>query len=357
MARAARGVTEGMKGAGYYDAHSEYQRRIVTDSKATILKCVDALDLASMTGACTIADYGCGTGATSVQSVGMALRRLRERDLELPLHAIHADLVTNDFNQLFRNVAEGYASAVDGSIYVSAVGGSFFTQIIPSRAVHLGMCSNAAHWFRSQPKVEMPEGMFFSDARGAARKRLAQEAADDWLAFLEARAAEIVPGGRMLVQGIATVQGNDGTENVSAAELLQLMWEVVSAMAEDRLLDKSRLVSYIFPVYCRSKDEAIAPMLPDAPHEREFEVVSTEIAEIANPYWELFQRDGDAAAYARVYIQFVRAFAESTMMKHLFGDAPALCDEFFHRCETGIARDPLRGKYKSWILRLVLARR
>ncbi len=265
--------------------------------------------------------------------------------------------MTNDFNQLFRNVAEGYASAVDSSIYVSAVGGSFFTQIIPSQTVHLGMCSNAAHWFRSQPKVEVPEGMFFSDSRRAARKRLVREAADDWLAFLEARAAEIVPGGRMLVQGIATVEEEDGTEKVSAAELLQLMWEVTCAMAEDGLLDKSRLVSYIFPVYCRSKDEAIAPMLPGGPREKEFEVVLTQISKVANPYWELFQRDGDAGAYAQGYVQFVRAFAESTMMKHLFGDAPALCDEFFHRCEAAIASDPSRGKYKSWILRLVLARR
>lgn len=58
-------------------------------------------------------------------------------------------------------------------------------------------------------------------------------------------------------------------------------------------------------------------------------------------YWQLFQHDGDAAAYARIYIQFVRAFAESTMMKRLFRDAPALCDEFFHRCETAIASESL----------------
>lgn len=59
-------VTEGMKGAGFYDAHSEYQRRVVAEGTAAISKIVDALDLATVSGACTIADYGCGTGATSV---------------------------------------------------------------------------------------------------------------------------------------------------------------------------------------------------------------------------------------------------------------------------------------------------
>lgn len=103
-----------------------------------------------------------------MQSTGAAVRRLRERSRELPLHAIHADLLTNDFNQVFRNVAESYASEPGGPIYVSAVGGSFFEQIIPSRTVHLGMCSNAAHWFRKQPQVNLPEGMYFSNARRRA---------------------------------------------------------------------------------------------------------------------------------------------------------------------------------------------
>ncbi len=350
-----------MRGAGYYDAHSEYQRRIVAEGKAAISQMVDALDLASLTNVCTIADYGCGTGATSVQSVGAAVRRLRERSSGLPLQAIHADLVTNDFNQVFRNISESYAGEPGGPIYISAVGGSFFAQVIPSRTVHLGMCSNAAHWFRSQPKVNLPEGMYFSEALGAEREKLAQEAADDWLAFLQARANEIVAGGRLLVQGIATVKAQDGSEKVSAAKLLQLMWDVACAMADDGLLDKSLVVSYVFPVYCRSEEEAIAPTLPGAPLEKDFEAVSTEISEIANPYWESFQRDADAVAYASAYTAFVRAFAESTMMKHLFatgsGDAHALCNQFFDRFEAAIRSNPSRGRYESWILRLVLARR
>ncbi len=60
------GTTEGMKGGGFYDAHSEFQRRIVADGLAAIDAMVNAIDVAAVTnsgsGACTIADYGCGTG-------------------------------------------------------------------------------------------------------------------------------------------------------------------------------------------------------------------------------------------------------------------------------------------------------
>ncbi len=360
MDKGAPGTTEGMKGGGFYDAHSEYQRRIVAAGTAAIMQSVDALDLASINDACTIADYGCGTGATSVQSVGAAVRRLRERSRDLPLHTIHADLLTNDFNQVFRNVAETYAGTPGGPIYCSAVGGSFFEQILPSRSVHFGMCSNAAHWFRVQPQVDVPEGMYFSDACGAAREKLARQAADDWLAFLRARASEIVPGGRMLVQGIATVHDADGSEKVSAAALLQLMWQIANTMVEDSLLDRAILGRYLFPVYCRSKEEATAPVNIGGLLARDFGIVSAEISETGNPYWEQFEQSGDPAGYARSYTAFVRAFAESTLMKNLFassGKSSELCDEFFSRFESAIRQDPSRGKYEAWVLRLILARR
>ena len=279
---------------------------------------------------------------------------------KVPLHTIHADLLTNDFNQVFRNVAETYAGTPGGPIYCSAVGGSFFEQILPSRSVHFGMCSNAAHWFRVQPQVDVPEGMYFSDACGAAREKLARQAADDWLAFLRARASEIVPGGRMLVQGIATVHDADGSEKVSAAALLQLMWQIANTMVEDSLLDCAILGRYLFPVYCRSKEEATAPVNIGGLLARDFGIVSAEISETGNPYWEQFEQSGDPAGYARSYTAFVRAFAESTLMKNLFassGKSSELCDEFFSRFESAIRQDPSRGKYEAWVLRLILARR
>ncbi len=355
-------VTVSMKGDGYYDAHSEYQRRVIEAGAETIRTAVGALDLAAIPGALTIADYGAGTGATSVFAVANAMAALDSRDPGRPVFAVHNDLFANDFTRLFRNIAAAGGYLARGKVYAAAVGGSFFERVMPAQSVHFGMCSNAAHWFRKQPQVEMPEGMYFPQADGAVRGVLAGQAAQDWLAFLAARGAELAPGGRLLVQGIATVHDADGTEHVSAALPMHVMGEVASGLAAEGVLDRELLDRYLFPVYCRSRDEAIAPMAVGGALADVFEVVSATVDEVADPYWELFQRDGDAAAYARVYTEFIRAFSEASLMRDLFTPGAkvitpdVLCAEFFARFEAAVARDPAAARYRAWILRLVFKR-
>src|SRR5262245_13649086 len=353
-----------MKAGGYYDLHSEYQRRVIAGGDDLIRSATAALDLRSIAGALTVVDYGAGTGATSVQAMLTAIAAVRERDRDRPVVAVHNDVVTNDFSQLFRNVAApgGYLAVPGGPVYSSAVAGSFFTQVVPSSTVHLVMCSNAAHWLREQPDVQLEDGMYFSDARGAARARLAEQAAGDWLAFLGSRAAELAAGGRLGVQGIATARSYDGAERVSASRLLRAMWQVADKLADEGLLARDVLERYVFPVYCRSLEESLAPVRNGGPLAGAFEAVSHAVDEVPSPYWEAFRRDGDAAAYAENYVQFVRAFAESTMMKHPFtpgaaGVHPAgLCETFFDHLRAATAADPAAGRYEAWVLRLLFAR-
>jgi cyclopropane-fatty-acyl-phospholipid synthase len=357
--RAHDATTEGMGAKGYYDAHSEYQRIVVEGGDETIRSAVAGLTLPENATAATIADYGAGTGATSVHAMGTAIAALRERSPGLPLLAVHNDVVTNDFTQLFRNVAGdgGYLDAPGAPVYPAAAAGSFFTQVLPAETVHLGMCSNAAHWLREQPHVFTPEGMYFSQA-GDATAELAAQAARDWLAFLDARAAELAPGGRLVVQGIGT--SPDG-EHVSADRLLRVMWRVAVSLAGDGLLDRGALDDYVFPVYCRSSAELTAPV-EGGPLADRLEVVAVQEGDVPNPYWATYERDRDAAAYAKAYTDFVRAFAESSMKDNLFdpasrGEAPAaVCDEFFTRLEAATASDPDAGRYEAWIVRVVLGR-
>jgi cyclopropane-fatty-acyl-phospholipid synthase len=351
-----------MKGEGYYDAHSEYQRRVIEGGDELIRAAVTGLRLGAEGGALTIADYGAGTGATSVHAVRTAIEALRERAPERPVLAVHNDVAGNDFTQLFANVAsdQGYLGLGGGPVYAAAAVGSFFGQVVPAGLVALGMCSNASHWFREQPSgVSVPGGMYFCEAQGEARAALSEQAAGDWLAFLGARAAELAPGGCMVVQGIAS---SDDGERASASRLLRAMWGAADALAGQGKLDRELLGGYVFPVYCRTPTEAKAPIVPGGPLAGEFELTSERMDEVASPYWEAYERDGDAEAYARTYVEFVRAFAESTLMAHLFepgarGIEPArLCDEYFERLRADTAADPEAGRYEAWILRIALRR-
>jgi hypothetical protein len=140
------------------------------------------------------------------------------------------------------------------------------------------------------------------------------------------------------------------------------MWQVAKELAGEGKLDPELLDGYVFPVYCRNAEEAAAPLAEGGPLHAELEIGERRLDEVASPYWEAYERDGDAEAYARTYVEFVRAFAESTLLAHLFepgakGVEPgALCDEYFGRLEAATAADPEAGRYEAWILRLGLER-
>jgi hypothetical protein len=141
------------------------------------------------------------------------------------------------------------------------------------------------------------------------------------------------------------------------------MSSVADSMAAEGSLDEAALRRYVFPVYCRSRAEAAAPLAAGAELAAAFELSEAIVEEVPNPYWEMLERDRDVEAYADAYAAFVRAFAEATMVERLFepagrGAGPAaLCDEFFARFRAATAQDPERGRYEAWILRLALRRR
>jgi salicylate 1-O-methyltransferase len=337
-------TTSGMEAD--YDVHSEYQRRVVVGGDRLIRDLVSALEDPSAAEAVAIADYGAGTGATSVHAMRVAIEAVRRRAPAVPVLAVHNDLVTSDFTQLFHNVGRdgGYLGLPGGPVYATAAAGSFFDQVVPAASVDAGICSNASHWLRDQPAVTVPKGMYFANATGEARRRLADQAAEDWRAFLAARAAELRPHGRLLVQGIGR-----SDQVVSASRLVAVMWQVALGLVEDGMLDRATLDDYVVPVYCRSAAEVSATVPGLA-------VATLTEEEVDNPYWEQYERDGDAGAYAKTYIAFVRAFAASSLTSGLLGGSAALCDEFFARLQAATEADPAAGRFEAWIVRVTFER-
>jgi len=313
------------------------------------------IDLGAVGGAFGVADYGAGTGATSVHSMRTAVAAVRERDAGVPVLAVHNDVITSDFTTLFANVAgaESHLELGGGPVYSTAAAGSFYAQVVPAGTVHLGLCSNASHWYREQPAVSVPGGMYFSAAERGEREKLADQAGADWSEFLAARAAELAPGGRLFVEGIGRIEDPDGAERVSASRLLRVMWDVAVGLSDEGRLDRGVLDRYVFPVYCRSVAEATAPVRDGGALAGALAVASADVDEVPNPYWEQLERDGDRDAYAAAYTAFVRAFSESALAAHLFepgarGIEPAaLCDEYFARFRAATAADPAAGRYEA----------
>src|SRR5207302_11211217 len=106
---------------------------------------------------------------------------------------------------------------------------SFFGPAAPAASVSLGLSFSAAHWLSAPPDVVVPGGFYFCEATGEAREALASAAASDWASFLRARSAELVPGGRLLVQMVGTSDEGE----VTARRLMRAMAEVGGAMVSE----------------------------------------------------------------------------------------------------------------------------
>jgi hypothetical protein len=85
--------TTGMMGGGAFDAHSEYQRRVIESGDAALRAAIGSLALPPASETVAIADYGAGTGATSVHAMRTAIGVLREAEPGRPVLAIHNDVL------------------------------------------------------------------------------------------------------------------------------------------------------------------------------------------------------------------------------------------------------------------------
>jgi hypothetical protein len=305
--------------------------------------------------------------------VRTAIECARTEDPARPIVAIHNDLPTNDWNQLFRNLTalpDSYLALAGPPVLPLASAVSFFLPAAPRASVHLGVSFSAAHWLREQPTAAVPKGFYFCEATGKARAALAEQADADWTAFLEARASDLAAGGHLLVQmvGSASAAGaDDGDERdeteVTARKLLRAMAEVATGMANNGIVDRGAVRRYVLPVYARTVDEARAPLTrADSPVHDAFTVIECRTDPVANPYYTTWLADHDATAYAHAYAAFVRGFTESSLRDHLFGpgttgaDADAAVDEFFTRLTARFEADPERDRFDDWTLTVVLAR-
>ena len=114
----------------------------------------DAVPLPRPPQPIVIADYGASTGHNSLLPISAALPVLRNR--LCPEHSVlvvHTDVPDNNFTVLFQTLAEDPDTYLDkdAATFASAVGRSFYSQIIPSNSVHLGWSSWAIQWLSRVP--------------------------------------------------------------------------------------------------------------------------------------------------------------------------------------------------------------
>ena len=206
---AATAVITGMVGHGFYNQHSAPQMAAIDYVLPWLDAACSSLPLSDSSPTVGLADFGCSEGRNSIAVMKRFATALREHTSK-PIQTIHSDLPTNDYTELFTNLRPGGRAVFESAeTYSAVVGGSMFDQLLPPRSIHLATTFNAIGFLSRRPidrlsHYILPNGP--SARRGvgsvseADRDAFAAQAQADLESFLLARAAELVTGGKLLVQ-------------------------------------------------------------------------------------------------------------------------------------------------------------
>ncbi|MFD4183078.1 SAM-dependent methyltransferase, partial [Rhodococcus sp. NPDC058514] len=148
-----------------------------------------------------IADFGAAQGTNSQWPIALALDRVRELAPSVPVLVVHTDLPGNDFAGLFDAVEHGADSYLVGrpQVFPLVAGRSFYRRILPDARLAFGWSSSSLHWLSATP-APIPDHFFVHLSRdAAAREAYQRRSRRDWIDFLEHRAAELCPGGGVVV--------------------------------------------------------------------------------------------------------------------------------------------------------------
>jgi SAM dependent carboxyl methyltransferase len=332
-----------MEGQGGYNRSSQVQA-------AGLSPAVPMLELAARTVALTagsqpivIADYGSSEGHNSLLPLGAAIAILRQRiGADRPISVVHTDVPENDFSVLFETLNTDPNSYLlrDQAVFASAVGRSFYEQILPAGSVTLAWSSWAVQWLSRAPGPipDQVQAAFSRDA--SARAAFSRQAAEDWQRFLTHRERELCPGGRLAVMTMAV----DENGEFGYRPLLNAMYTALVDMVDDGFLSGEELRRMVIPTVARSRADFLAPFGAEG------RLGSLRLEELdiflgEDHFWLDFERDGDAQKFAARWAAFSRASVFPSLASGLEGGGhDARGAQFVAGLESGttkkLAADP-----------------
>ena len=362
---ASTGVTTGMIGHGAYNRNSVIQMAAIEHVMPWLDDALTGLPLTDPFPAVAMADFGCSEGRNSIavmQHAAKVLRPLTPR----PIQTIHSDLPTNDYAALFTGLRpDGHSVFGDDAVFSSVVGGSMYDRLLPPGSLHLAMTFNAIAFLSRRPIDRLPGYIVANGPSGlgsgagwvseADRAAIASQSLHDLETFLKARAIELVPGGKLLLQVFGA-----GPVHATCNGFADALNDALLEMIDDRLIDRDHYETYYHPVYFRTLDELTAPFT-DARSlcAKLFSLEQAATYEVPVPFVETFKETGDVDRFAEDFTAFFRVFSESPLRLCLadLDDRDNLIDDVYGRAQRLIRDDPRRHDYHYIALAALLTRR
>jgi hypothetical protein len=358
-------TTTGMKGDGYYDAHSKEQR---SASDAFLPWIEDSISKLPITSDCKtsfgILDIGSSEGGNAIYVMNRLINKLRCVS-NLPIWVFFNDLPTNDFNHLFANLFPGGTKALSGpNIFPCAIGGTAFGRLVPPQALNIATTFNAISFLDKKPDAKLPNYILpMGPGPLASRKCVSVsedertpfrlQAEDDLHKFYSARAEEFVSGGKLLVQTF----GRDERFSTSYG-IYDVLSDAVLNCIEDGILPRKIYEELIFPIYFRTVEELVAPLEQDDRLAGFFRIEKAESREVPVPFNAALEDTGDITTWADSYTGFLRAFTEAILASALPDNIcrTDMLNAIYQRVKQQLASDPARYEFHYISIAALLTR-
>ena len=294
-----------LEGEGGYNRSSQVQAAGLSPAVPMLEHAAKTVALPAGSQPIIIADYGSSEGHNSLLPLGTAITILRQRiGPNRAISVVHTDLPENDFSVLFETLNTDPNSYLrrDHAVFASAVGRSFYDQILPAGSVTLGWSSWAVQWLSRAPGPipDQVQVAFSQDA--STRAAFSRQAAEDWQRFLTHRERELCPGARLAVMTMAV----DENGEFGYRPLLNAMYAALIDMVDSGFLRGDELRRMVIPTVARSRADFLAPFGADG----RFGSLRVEELDVflgEDHFWLDFEENGDARGFASRWAAFSRA--------------------------------------------------
>lgn len=356
-------TTTGMKGGGFYDDNSKEQRSALNAFLPWLEAAIAALP-SPTEGVWRALDIGSSEGANAIFAMNRLVSALRHHT-DLPVWALFDDLPTNDFNQMFLNLfPQGEPAFSKPDVFTAAVGGSAFGRLVPPQSLHLATTFNAIGFFETKPTARFPnfvlpmqpnprnsrEGVSVTESE---LKPFQEQSHRDLCHFYAARKAELVSGGKLLVQ----VFGRNETQSTGYG-ICDVLSDALLDFVEADMLPRSFYDEFVFPAYYRSIEELVAPIQTETELGVAFRIEQAEWRDVPVPFNDTLTQTGDQSAWAQSYTNFLRAFTEPVVAVALPNDLPQkdTIDKIYQRVERLLLDHPEQYEFHFISIAALLTR-
>ncbi|GAB7110323.1 hypothetical protein JCM4814A_86380 [Streptomyces phaeofaciens JCM 4814] len=339
----------GAMGSGY-GRHSAAQHAGLRAAGGMLDRALEAVPVPADGHAFRVADLGCASGTNAMEPMARTVAGVRARRPGTPVWVTHTDIPANDFGALFATLAGPSSYTRTPDVFGCAQARSFYEPLFPPGELHLAWCSIAVHWLSRVP-LPIDGHIYGSRATGAARTGLRRQSAEDWAAFLGHRAAELAPGGQLVVVGgAATDDGLSGAEG-----LFDLAVDELDDLVARGALTREQLAVMTVPTWNRTTAEFVDPVV-SGPFRDRFRLEEREFVVLDDPMWVRYDADGDLDAYAsEVTASFMAAFGPS-LFAGPAAVGPDVAQRFTDGLTTRVRNRPEHGVAR-WRIQLLRATR